>query len=505
MSIQQRNRMTVVLFLLAFFVLGSLANVTWNEPLSLNGTMVFSALFMAWTVSIQYRITGKREKRYFVLLGSSMVLWMVERAVKYSHFLNNEWLARHLWYAYYVPIILLPLISLLLSLCIGKAENEAVNPKWKLLYLPALLLIAGIMSNDTHQLAFRFNPAFENTLNDYSYGILYYITFAWIIACVATALIITLRFSTVDGGKKRGFIPLAVILISVAGVAVYVFTDFRDTKIMNVPELFCFCVVAYWEACLQTGLIPSNTGYDLLFKKTHLCASIKDSAGKVVYETSVSGAQGIFIPHRRAIAGGEMNWLEDITVAAEQKKQLELAGTRLSKRAQLQEKENLLKAERTSIAEQKRIYDKMNASFAPQTERIRALVVAAEENKENWEENMPWVCVLGAYIKRKSNLMLLASGKQTIPLSELGLAFKETLSYLEKIGIVSKMSVVPAVSLPAEKVLYAYDEFETLIERKMPAIDRIEINIIEKETMILFDIKFDKTPLNFGIEKGVRV
>ena len=147
------------------------------------------------------------------------------------------------------------------------------------------MLIALFLSNDVHQLAFRFRPGFENWVDNYSYGVLYYLAIAWIVGCVLAALMITVRFSTVNGTGKSGLLPLGVILLALAGVGVYVFMDFRHTRIMNVPELFCFCVASFWEACLQTGLIPSNTGYDLLFKNSHLCASITDEGGKTVYDS----------------------------------------------------------------------------------------------------------------------------------------------------------------------------------------------------------------------------
>ncbi|MBR0413044.1 MAG: hypothetical protein IJI47_05720, partial [Eubacterium sp.] len=264
MSIKLRNRITAIVLLFAFFVLGSVANVTWNEPLSFTGTMVFSSLCIIWTVSIQSRITKRREKRYFTLLGAFMLLWMIERAVKFSLFLQSEWLERQLWYGYYIPILLMPLFSLMIALSVGKADSERLSPKLNLLYIPEILLIAGFMTNDRHQLAFRFNPNFVNWSDDYSHGVLYYIAIVWVISLMLAALIIVVRFSTVNANRRLGMIPLAVIIVSLAGVAIYNFTDFRHTRILNVTELFCFCIAAFWESCLQTGLIPSNTGYDLL-------------------------------------------------------------------------------------------------------------------------------------------------------------------------------------------------------------------------------------------------
>ena len=503
MSIKLRNRITAAVMLLAFFVLGSVANVTWNEPLSFTSTMVFSALCIMWTVSIQSRITKRREKRYFTMLGAFMLLLMVLRAVKFSFFLTNEWLERHLWYGYYIPIILMPLISLFIALCLGKTDEDKPNKIIKLLYIPAAALIAGVITNDSHQLAFAFKPGFDNWTHDYSYGILYYLVILWIIVCTLAALIITVSFSTVSGSKKKGFIPLAVIAVSLAGVAVYIFTDFRYTRIMNVPELFCFCVAAFWESCLQTGLIPSNTGYELLFNRSHLFAEIRDGKNTVIYRTALKKGDGVYIEHSQAISGGSITWLEDNTTVTEQKKLLEKANASLAEKAEIQQKENALKEERTKIEEQKKLYDRMNASLAPQTELIRKLVAQAEQSEEKWKENMLWVCVIGAYIKRKTNLMLIADKSESASLSELYLAYKESLSYLSKAGVDCEIHTASDIPFASGTLLYAYDEFEALIEKKMPDISRVKIDIIEKESSVLFDIKIDETPLMFEFDKGV--
>ncbi|MBR0414578.1 MAG: hypothetical protein IJI67_05880 [Clostridia bacterium] len=505
MSIQWRNRITVIVFLAAFFVLGPIANVTWNEPLSFTGTMVFSALFIMWSVSIRSRVIRVRERRYFTLLGGFMVLWMVERAVKFSFFLQNEWLERQLWYAYYIPILLMPLISLMIAMSIGKTDAEKLNPKLKWLYVPDILLIALFLTNDRHQLAFRFAPGFENWIDDYSHGILYYLAIAWIVGLMLATLIRIVRFSSINASGKRGIIPLAVIIISLIVVGVYNLTDFRHTRMLNVPELFCFCIAAFWEACLKTGLIPSNTGYDLLFKHSHLAAKITDNAGTVVYEAAAHQQEGAYyIEHKNPISGGEVVWLEDVTLIKQQKEELEQANLRLSRRAELQEKENALKEEHTRLAEQRRIYDRLNASLAPQTQHIRFLVSQAEENEQIRQSNMLWVCVIGAYIKRKTNLMLLAEKQETIPLSELHLAYQESLSYLAKAGVACEIGAVPEAAVPAGMLLYAYDELETLIERKMPAIRSVKIAISQKESGILFDMHVDETPLTFVIDKGVK-
>lgn len=500
MSIRRRNQMIMIAFLFMFFVIGSVANVTWDEPVSLTSTMVFSCMCIIWTASIRARIISRRQKRYFTALGLMMLLWMMERAVKFSRLFTDVVLERHLWYAYYIFMSIMPLISLLIALCLDKTDKEPINRKVYLLFIPALVLSAGFMTNDLHQWAFRFNPGFENWVHEYSYGFLYFLALAWIVGCMIVVLYICVRHSTANNSKKRGLIPLAVILFSLGFVGVYILTDFRLTRLMNVTELFCLCFAAFWEACLQTGLIPSNTGYDLLFKQSHLCAQICDNNGNVVYQTAWQNPTGVIIEHEQAIPAGKIHWREDVTLLTEQKKELERANAALLEQAQIQQEENKLKEEKMQLEEQQRIYERINSSLAPQTEHISRLVDAAREDEAHWQENMLWVCVIGAYIKRKSNLMLLAARSESIPLSELHLAYKESLSYLTKAGVTGSIGKAPDILLPSQSLLYAYDEFETVLESKMPEIHRVKIDIKEKKTGILFDIKVDETPLLFELE-----
>ena len=129
MSIKKRGTLTILASLVSFFVLGPIANLTWDAPVRITSTMLFCALCILWTVGMMNRVIGRREKRYFVFLGLFMLLWLIERAVKFSPFLSSERVERMLWYGYYIPIILMPLLSLMLALCFGKTEKEKVHPK----------------------------------------------------------------------------------------------------------------------------------------------------------------------------------------------------------------------------------------------------------------------------------------------------------------------------------------------------------------------------------------
>ena len=91
----------------------------------------------------------------FVRLGLVMLLFMLERTVKFSRFFLNRTVGRTLWYVYYIPLLLFPLLSLMVALWPDKTDNENPNHAGKFLYLPAGLLsvVSGALANPLLDLA----------------------------------------------------------------------------------------------------------------------------------------------------------------------------------------------------------------------------------------------------------------------------------------------------------------------------------------------------------------
>ena len=150
--------------------------------------LIYIGLAMAWGFSISRR-TLHRDDRRWLLLGCAMaVLWLFLRAVK-NRFFSNDTITRHLWYGYYVPQILAPLFSLFAALQLGRREGDALSRKWYLLFIPAALLIGGVLTNDLYQMAFRAAPDAATLEADYTHGWVYYLAMAWTITLLlATGL-----------------------------------------------------------------------------------------------------------------------------------------------------------------------------------------------------------------------------------------------------------------------------------------------------------------------------
>ena len=51
----------------------------------------------------------------------------------------------------------------------------------------------------------------------------------------------------------------------------------------KMPECFCLTFAAFWESCLQVGLLPTNGHYRHFFSESTVAAQIVDGHGMPVY------------------------------------------------------------------------------------------------------------------------------------------------------------------------------------------------------------------------------
>ena len=173
--------------------------------------LIYIGLAMAWGFSISRRILHRNDRRWLLLGCAMAMLWLFLRAVKYRFF-SNDTITRHLWYGYYVPQILAPLFSLFAALQLGRREGAAFSRRWYLLFIPAALLIGGILSNDLHQMAFRSVLGAATLQADYTHGWVYYLAMAWTITLLlATGLMVYCK-CRVSESRRYAWAPLCVFL-----------------------------------------------------------------------------------------------------------------------------------------------------------------------------------------------------------------------------------------------------------------------------------------------------
>lgn len=169
-------------------VLGVL-NISPNTMGIIRST-IYIGLFIAWGLSVRQRIIGTPARRYLTAAATLMVLWFFVRSLKY-YFVTHPVIVRYLWYLYYPALLSIPMLAALTAISIGQKDEAPLPKAAALLYVPATLLVLLVLTNDLHQLVFRFPadaPVWSD--KDYSYGIGYVVVAGWTVICALVLLVI---------------------------------------------------------------------------------------------------------------------------------------------------------------------------------------------------------------------------------------------------------------------------------------------------------------------------
>ena len=445
--------------------------------------LIYIGLAMAWGFSISRRSLHRDDRRWLLLGCAMAVLWLFLRAVKYRFF-SDDAITRHLWYLYYVPQILAPLFSLFAALQLGRREGDALSRKWYLLFIPAVLLIGGVLTNDLHQLVFRAVPGAATLEADYTHGWMYYLAMTWIVGLLLATGIIVYRKCRVSESRRYAWIPLCVFL---GGFALCALSFANIYTFHKMPECFCLTFAAFWESCLQVGLIPTNGYYRYFFSESTVAAQIVNGRGEPVYraknapnltpdQLEAAACESILLSadtrlQSAPVQDGRVYWLEDISKINRIQAQLAEINARLSEENELIQAENELKRQRAQIEEQNRLMDAMLSLVQPQLLAINRLL------SDKSAQSLKHICILGAYVKRRVNLALICDKKMVVPVDELAHCIRESLTYLTQYGAVCARHQEGRGSVSSREAQTAYDFFEDCLEAALPSLSALMVRL----------------------------
>ncbi len=255
----------------------------------------------------------------------------------------------------------------------------------------------------------------------------------------------------------------------------------------KMPECFCLTFAAFWESCLQVGLLPTNGHYRYFFSESTVAAQIVDGHGTPVYraknapdlmpdQLDAAAREAILLDsdtrlQSASVQDGRVYWVEDISKINRIQAQLAEINAQLSEENELIQAENALKRQRAQIEEKNRLMDEMIALVQPQLLQINRLL------EEESVQNLKQVCLLGAYVKRRVNLALICDKKAVVPVDELAHCIRESLTYLTQYGAVCALHQEGKGSVSNRSVQTAYDFFEDCLEAALPTLGALMVRL----------------------------
>ena len=457
-------------------------------PMYSPSVLFWCGISMAWLMSMRQRVLHRDIRNWLTAGVLALILLFFLRICRYE--LQGEILvlSKWLWYAYYVPITGLPLITFCAAWCVGKEESRVLkDSRTNILlaggWIVCILLAAGILTNDLHG-SFAVITSHNGEEFTYHLNWLYYVVIGWYVLWMLFSFLLLIGKCRSSDCRRKWYIPVLAICPGVFLSMWYLACgssspELFGLRLYNIQETYVILFVGLWESFLRIGLIPANTGYEQIFAQSPLHADITDKDGRVVWNSAeTDGFQGgkrdarrgepdqDHILHTYPIRGGSVRWLEDIFGINTANRKLADAIEYLKEEQSLLDEENRVRAER--------------ASYIVRPQLDEALSLLADENvqEDEFVRRLSTSMLLCVYVKRRVNLVLLAANSEELPVRELVFAIREMVEYLGYAGIPAYVEAEGYDhTLPAERLILTYDFLEELIETALSDLSALLINV----------------------------
>lgn len=489
-------------------------------------SIIYIAIFISWGFSVKRRIVAPKPRMCLIMVAVLLVLWVYLRTVKYF-FVTDADIRRILWYLYYFPMLYIPFLAVCESALLGKPEYFEL-PKW--LFLPLVVttgLFLFVLTNDFHQLVFQFpQDALEHTDADFSYGIGYYPVLCWEILCAIYSVAVMISKCRIPGEKRIRLLPFVPIAFSTLYAIIFIKRiPILSLLTRDVTIFQCLFFMLSFECCIRCDLIQSNSNYYQFFTQSKLPLMITDKNYQIYMKShnmkmpklsemkqSEHSLVKLSDQHnllQYEIAGGRVLWKEDTSKIEKAMEQLKELNESLEELYEMKAEQVRTQRKKEQLEEINRIYGQMQKQTEKQLLLMEDLLDKLSESRNvNCDKELVWrLSVIGAYIKRRNNLLFLSETQNMIDERELDYCFQESIQALKCNGILGTylFDVEKELSFPIMVALY--DAFEYILELVFDDLKKIDLIVKDNNHHVLLQMSLllktkclDELPSSFLIE-----
>ena len=469
---------------------------------------IYIELFIAWGVSLHRRIIQPQVRRYLTSISVLEVFWMAVRTIRYS---LDEciWLMRYLWYLYYLPMLLIPLLAVFVALSLGKPDNFRLSKWTGLLYIPTAALLLLVLTNDLHQFVFVFPEDAIVWVNDYSYALGYFLAVGWVVSCTITALVVMLIKCRIPHSRTVLMLPFAPAVVAlIYGVLYYFRVPWLKFLTGDMTVVFCLLIVAILECCIECGLIQSNTGYEELFMVSRLGAQITNQENAVCLasanaralteeqristKTQTVSADKSMIVKSQPIGFGHVLWQENVAELTEAIEQIEENCRDLAEHNRIRQENLKTRKKILALQEKNRVSDLLHRETAGQIDLIDRMLAQYDTETDDRKRSrlLGGAAVVGAYIKRYGNLLLIGERTETADIRDLARCFDESFINLELLGVNCLHTLPSDIILATKDMLQVYRSFEAAVETSLSDLQYVWINVRKSKEGLFLKMEF---------------
>lgn len=495
------------LFSILFFLLGLILNqpvINIEFMKSVRAIAVTISLIISlsiWAVSAISRCGGKQLTRLLASEYSMMLFLLIIRCVKYET-VNYDF-ALYLWYLSYVPMIFIPLLAFLSTITIDNGAR--LKKQYFLLFIPAIIFSLGVLGNNYNSFAFDFEGKAPSVNNSYSHSFLYYIIIAWMLIFLVGTIINGFRKSHLNTAGTGRKLLVALIIGVLVYITYYSIGPFvLRTWFVGFYEAQCLLYVLFLEICLDFGMMPTNDDHESILQNSSVWMLITDKLNRKKFISNMSmnisdadllnsqNGKKVLIDNsyelkHNYIYGGNSYFTNDVRAMIKLNEKIEDAHEMLIDEQEILDEEVKTREKFKKIEQQNLIYEKIDERLATKNNQIKDLLDCI--NKDNWQNVLSKVCVVSAFVKRQSNLMILAEQNKEISLNELAFCFTESVHYINNLGISAFFSFDGSENISLSVALKIYEVFEDVIEKCWDNASGILVSLSSAESGL--QLKFE--------------
>lgn len=454
---------------------------------------VYMLLLLRWQYTITTKITQKAMHCHLTAQNIVSILYLTVRFIQDAFlYVNIPWM-RFTGYFINIAAIFIPLFGLYGAFYLGRPEDYRISKKWYLLLIPACFLSVMALTNEWHHFLYYIVPE-EPQPNLYFHPYIgTYIIYLWGLWMIAHQVHVIYRRNgtTKSDSLYRKLIPfyepILLFLFSIPYAATAYVVRF---ELVEYSAGLIFILVLCWELYILVGLIPVNTQYEDVFRRSTVAMQILSSDGEriAVSENAAEITPAMLealkqnqhfsvtedvIMHLHQIPGGCMIWQTDLSQINHAFRELQRLNAELEEEQDLLAQEIRIQSDEASVQARNDIYDSLSTEVAGQLASLTTLLSKESLSTDDWNR----ICLIGTYIKRFCNLQLTYQEQQMIPISDLAISLQDMAKCMKNIGIRTSLDFCPISNLGPELILLITKTLEEILEEADFRLTSVAIQI----------------------------
>lgn len=478
-----------------------------------------------WSSLLYMRVTGKALQIRLFAISALLVFWMVVRITKL--FVPVGVFERLFWYLYYVPLTFVPALLFSIGLISTRIEQDRFSRQFNTInFLIATVLTLLVLTNDLHEMAFRFYKGTEGRNYDlyYTHGWVYYAVFAWSLISIFAFVLITTRKTEKSSTKQTT--PLLLLL---CGAVLYFGGYARGIPILRASEfsiVYGIISLLFLEISLRKRLIPNNILLGELLHNApidmyilsddlqiqHQTTRALKLPKEVIEQTRLRTAQivtpfGFSLPSDESVFYGVYKINGGYTISARNLNEvIHLRSTLAEQNRKLETQNGILTHTHsitnqvTRLKTQRELFTRINLVLKEQVSRLNKEVNMLSENptksnKATLQKQLGKIATLVNYCKRRSHLTLCEASNECCDVSSLALWLQESLWEASATGIEGLVTEAGTGKIPCTRASLIYDSFEHILQKLLDSPNAVVLtNLSMTDTDLTLRVGIETTP-----------